>query len=320
VVVSLGLGKYPVRPGEILEMIVQSLTGRGGIAQERLLLLQNVIIEVRLPRVLAACLVGAALSVAGASYQAMFVNPLVSPGLLGVLAGASFGAALGMLTSSPWPIVQAATVAGGFAAVALAVGIAATYRAGTTLMLVLGGMISGAFFTSLLAMVKYAADPNSQLPAIVYWLMGNMALADRPTMTRTSVPMAIGIATLLLMGRHLDVLSMGDEEARALGVNVRAVRATVIIAATLISTLTVVVAGIVGWVGLVVPHAARMIVGPDNRTLLPASALLGAAYLLLVDDLSRLLFTVELPIGIVTALVGIPFFLLVLRNARKGWT
>jgi iron complex transport system permease protein len=184
---------------------------------------------------------------------------------------------------------------------------------------VLGGIISGALFTSLLSMVKYVSDPYNQLPAITYWLMGNTTMADGEMVFKCGIPISIGILCLIFMSRHLNVLSMGDEEARALGVNVELVRMTVIVCATVVSTLTVVMAGIIGWVGLIIPHIVRMIVGPDNEILIPATALVGASYLLVVDDISRLAFNFEIPIGIVTALVGIPFFMLVLKNARKGW-
>jgi iron complex transport system permease protein len=319
VLISLSLGKYPLPVAEIGSFLLYKLFGRGVIEAERLRLLENLILEIRLPRIMAASLIGAALSVSGAAYQAMFINPLVSPGLLGVLAGASFGAALGIVFLKTWYAVQIATFLGGIAAVAIALGIARVYRINTTIMLVLGGIISGAFFTSLLSLVKYVSDPYNQLPAIVYWLMGNMAMADRSMILTAGIPICIGILCLTFMGRHLNVLSMGDEEARALGVNVTLIRVTVIICATLISTLTVVMAGVIGWVGLIIPHITRMITGPDNETLIPASALMGAAYLLIVDDISRLAFNFEIPIGIVTALVGIPFFLVVLKNARKGW-
>jgi iron complex transport system permease protein len=281
--------------------------------------LHNLLVEIRMPRILAAAMIGAALSASGAAYQAMFVNPLVSPGVLGVLGGAAFGAVLGMLLGSSWLGVQTLTFIFGFAAMGVAVGVARIYRINTTIMLVLGGVISGAFFTSLVSIVKYAADPYNQLPAIVYWLMGNLSLVDRATATKAGIPICIGITGLVMSGRHLNALSMGDEEARALGVNVNRVRLVVIVCATLVSALTVVIAGAIGWVGLIIPHIARMITGPDNETLLPASALLGAAYLVVVDDISRLAFSSEIPIGILTALVGIPFFALVLKNTRKGW-
>ncbi|MBP1625640.1 MAG: transporter permease [Holophagaceae bacterium] len=317
--VSLSLGKFPLPIGEVAAFLAWKSVGLGHVQPDRLPLLENIVLQIRLPRILNACLVGGALSVSGASYQALFVNPLVSPGLLGVLAGASFGAALGMVFLKSWFAIQAATFLGGVAAVGLSLFIARIYQVRSTLMLVLGGIISGAFFTALVSIVKTLADPYTQLPNITFWLMGNLTLADRSTILRMGVPILLGILGLLLLSRQLNALSMGDEEARSLGVHVEWIRALVILLATLISTLTVVLGGIIGWVGLIIPHTARMLIGPNNETLLPVSALLGASYLLLVDDLSRTLFTVEVPIGIVTSLVGIPFFMLVMKNARKGW-
>lgn len=318
VLVSLALGAYPLPVSDVAGFFLHKL-GAGDIDPERLKLLENLILEIRLPRIMAAALIGAALSVSGAAYQAMFINPLVSPGLLGVLSGASFGGALGMVFLNTWYAVQLSAFLGGVAAVAVALAITRIYRSGSTIMLVLGGIISGALFSALLALVKYVSDPYNQLPAIVYWLMGTMALADRSLAITAGIPICVGIICLSFMGRYLNVLSMGDEEARALGVNVSLIRGMVILAATLISALTVVMAGIIGWVGLLVPHIARMLIGPDNETLVPASALLGATYLVVVDNISRLVFTFEIPIGIVTALLGIPVFVLVLKNARKGW-
>jgi len=204
--------------------------------------------------------------------------------------------------------------------VMVAIGIAKIYRVNTTIMLVLGGIISGALFASLLELVKYLADPYNQLPTIVYWLMGSLAQTDREVVAKTSVPICLGLVILIFSNRQLNVLSMGDEEAKTLGVHVQRVRLVVIVCATVISALTVVIAGTIGWVGLIVPHLARMITGPDNGRLLPIAAILGAVYLVVVDDICRLAFSFELPIGIVTALVGIPCFALVLRNARKGWS
>ena len=317
--VSLALGKYPLPLTEIIGFFIYKLSGHGSFDAERLQLLENLIVEIRFPRIVTASLIGAALSVSGAAYQAMFINPLVSPGILGVLAGASFGAALGMVFLKTWFAVQMSTVAGGFAAVAITVGVARVYRINSTIMLVLGGIISGALFSSLLSIVKYLSDPYNQLPSIIFWLMGNTTMTDRDMLVRCGIPIGIGIVCLIFMARYINVLSMGDEEARALGVNVELIRMTVIILATVVCTLTVVMAGIINWVGLIIPHIVRMMVGPDNETLLPASALVGATYLLVVDDISRLTFNVEIPIGIVTALVGIPFFMLVLKNSRKGW-
>lgn len=317
--VSLCVGKYPLPLKEVSLFLAFKLGLGGHVDPDRLGLLENVLLDIRLPRILTASLVGAALSISGASFQAMFVNPLVSPSLLGVLAGASFGAALGMVFLKTWYAVQIATFIGGVAAVGAALFIARIYQARSALMLVLGGIISGALFTSLLSIVKYLADPYNQLPAITFWLMGNLTLTDRGMALRVGLPILAGILGMVLLSRQLNVLSLGEDEARALGVNVGRVRFLVILCATLVSALTVVLAGVIGWVGLIIPHITRMLLGPDHETLLPASALIGASYLLVVDNVSRLSFAFEIPIGIATSLVGIPFFLLVLRNARRAW-
>jgi iron complex transport system permease protein len=317
--VSLYLGKYRVPLADILAFAGWKAVGLTGLSEEKRSLLANILLDIRLPRIMAAILIGASLSVSGTSFQALFINPLVSPGLLGVLAGASFGAALGMILSKSWLVVQCSTLVFGFAAVGVAVGIARIFRAHSIIMLVLGGIISGAFFTASLSIVKYTADPSNQLPAIVYWLMGNLSAVDGKTMLLVSLPMFIGMVILMCNGGRLNAMSMGEEEAKSLGINVGRVRMTVIFLATLISALTVVIGGIIGWVGLIIPHICRMLVGPDNRLLLPAAALMGAVYLLVVDDVSRLLFSFEIPTGIVTSLIGIPFFVLVLKNAHRGW-
>jgi len=318
VLLSLTLGKYEITLREILDFLAAS-AGIGSLDQQKYALLSNIMLDIRLPRIAAAGLIGSALSVSGAAFQAMFINPLVSPGILGVLAGASFGAALGMIVSSSWFAVQSGAFLSGFLAVLIAVGIARLYQGDRLLMLILGGIISGALFTSLLSIVKYLADPYNQLPAIVYWLMGGLSLADGRTVALVSIPIGTGILSLILFSRFLNILSMGDDEAKSLGINVPRIRMILIFFATLISALTVVIGGLIGWVGLIIPHVARMLVGPDNRILLPAAALIGAIYLIAVDDVARMLFTVEIPLGIVTSLMGIPFFILVLKNARKGW-
>lgn len=314
--ISMMLGRYPVGWRDAAALAGRILSG-GGIGETGAP--ENVFLYVRLPRVAAAVLVGAALSVSGAAFQSMFMNPLVSPGLLGVLAGASFGAALGMVISGAWIVVQVCAFSFGCAAVLLAMTLARFQSGDRLLLLILGGIVSASLFTALLSVVKYLADPYRQLPAIVYWLMGGLSAVDISTVRIVWLPMGIGVIVLIAMSPYMNVLSMGDEEARALGVNVTLVRVVMIFFATMISALTVVVGGIIGWVGLVIPHLARMIFGPDNRILVPASAVTGALYLLVVDDLSRLVFSVEIPIGILTALCGIPFFAVVLRHARKGW-
>ncbi len=317
--VSLTIGKYPLGLTDIGNFFLLKLFKMGNMDVRQQDLLSNLLFDIRLPRILAAALIGASLSVAGASFQAMFVNPLVSPSLLGVLAGASFGAALGMVFSGSWFAVQCLTFFFGFLAVGIAVAIAKMHKGNTILLLILGGVISGAMFTSLLSVIKYIADPANQLPAIVQWLMGGLSLVDYKTLLAAGIPQIVSIALVILFSGYLNALSMGDEEARSLGIRVERIRLLLIFLATLMSALTVVIAGMIGWVGLIIPHITRMLVGPDNKILVPASALIGAIYLIVVDNVSRMLFVVEIPMGIVTSLVGIPFFVLILRKAQKGW-
>ncbi len=316
---SLTLGRYPVTGAQLADFCGCLFSHTPALADRQTHIIANVLVDIRLPRIMAAVLIGAALSVSGAVFQSMFINPLVSPGLLGVLAGASFGAAVGMILAGSWWMVQALAFGFGLIAVVAALAVSAFNRSDRLLMLILGGIVSGALFTSLLSVVKYLADPYEQLPAIIYWLMGGLSAVDRATVLAATGPMAGGTLVLVLLGGYLNVLSMGDEEARTLGVNVGLLRLLFIFLATVTSALTVVLGGIIGWVGLLVPHIARMLVGPDNRILLPAAALIGATYLLIADNIARLLFSVEVPIGILTSLIGIPFFAFVLHKARKGW-
>lgn len=315
---ALCVGRYPLPLADILRFL-GAAAGLWEMPTREFDTLFNLIVRIRLPRVLAAVLVGMSLATAGAAFQGVFRNPLVSPGLLGVLAGAAFGAALGIVLDLPWAMVQLLAFLMGVAAVTVGVGIATLFGNGSVIMMVLGGVISGALFTSLLSMVKYVADPYNQLPAIVHWLMGSLALADLDQIGVLIIPIGIGVALLCTLGRALDALTMGDDEARALGMPVQALRILIVALATLISALTVSLAGIIGWVGLIVPHIARLLVGPGNAALLPTSAALGAGFLLAADGISRTVATTEIPIGIVTELIGVIAFVLVLGRVRKGW-
>jgi len=315
---SLTIGRYPLTLGEIGQFFgaTAHLTS---IPSAKYDLLHNVIIEIRMPRIIAAGFIGAALSVSGAAFQATFRNPLVSPGLMGVLGGAGFGAALGILWSGQPIVIESLAFAGGLIAVMLGIGIAHVFGTASLITLVLGGLISGAFFTSALSLLKYLADPYEQLPAIVYWLMGSLGNADLAQAMWLTLPILTGIVVLIWLGRALDALAMGEDEARSLGVPVETVRYGVIAMATLISALSVSTVGMIGWVGLVVPHFSRLVVGPCNTRLLPASALFGAIFLIGADIISRSLIRTEIPIGIITELLGIPAFILVLHRVRKGW-
>ncbi|HUO55489.1 MAG TPA: iron ABC transporter permease [Rhodoblastus sp.] len=316
---ALTLGRYPVSLRDITDFLgarLHLLT----LAPERDDLLRNVILEIRAPRVLAAALIGAAMSVAGASYQSVFRNPLASPAMLGALGGASFGAALAFLLGLGWAQVQAISFVFGLAAVALGVAVANAFGAASTITLILGGMISGAFFSALLSILKYLADPFDQLPSIVYWLMGSLAGITLPQALIAMPAILAGVAFLIALAQPMDALAMGEDEARSLGVPVAAVRYGSIAAATLITALAVSLAGMIGWIGLFAPHLARILVGPRNLVLAPAAALIGAIFLIGADSLARSLGRAEIPIGIITELVGIPAFLLVLRRSRRGWS
>jgi iron complex transport system permease protein len=317
-VIALLWGQYPIDLPTFMGYIEFKLLG--GAGNDTYTLLDNIILQIRLPRVLLAILIGASLAVSGAAFQAMFVNPLVSPGILGVLAGAAFGAALGMLISEQWYVVQVLAFVFGFVAVGVAVAIGGMVsNSRSTIMLVLGGVISSSLFTALLSVIKYVADPYSTLPAIVYWLMGSLTMADLHSVLLVSIPILMSIAGMIALSKYFDLLSLGDEEAKALGVNVPLVRFAAIILATLASSLSVVMAGMIGWVGLIIPHIIRMAFGPSHRLLIPLSAVVGAIFLLLADTVSRLALSVEIPIGILTSLIGIPVFIIVLKNARAAW-
>ncbi|MBB3104328.1 FecCD family ABC transporter permease [Azomonas macrocytogenes] len=316
--VALGTGRYPVSILDILRFSA-GLIGWSQLEPAQFDLMYNLLVEIRLPRVLAALLLGAALAVSGAAFQGVFRNPLVSPNLLGVLSGSAFGAALGMLLGGNWLLIQLVAFACGLVAVGLALAIAHAFGQGSLIMLVLGGIVSGALFAALLSTVKYVADPYNELPAITLWLMGSLASVEIREVLWAAIPMGAAIVALCASGRWLDALAMGDDEARTLGVPVALVRYGVIGCATLLGALTVSLAGMIGWVGLIVPHVARLLCGPGHSRLLPVSTLLGASFLLMADLLARSLADSEIPIGIVTELLGIPVFLLVLRRVRRGW-
>jgi len=314
---SLLLGKYGFSAEDYARYVTALLRGESLKDFE---VMHTLLLEIRLPRILACVLIGASLAISGAAYQAMFVNPLVSPSILGVLSGAGFGAAVGMFFKLNEYLIQLSTFGFGFLAVAVALGVSALYsRSGSVIVLVLGGVISGSLFTSLLSVLKYAADPNDALPAITYFLMGSLGFASKSFIEISILPMCAGVLLLALSGKYLNALSLGEEEAKSLGVNVARVKIFIILVATFVSALSVTIAGIIGWIGLIVPHIARFIFGADNRAVLASSAMIGAIFLLFCDSFSRLIFTFEIPIGIVTSLFGIPMFIIVLRRAKRSF-
>jgi iron complex transport system permease protein len=281
----------------------------------------NVIWDIRLPRAILGAMVGASLAVSGASFQGMFRNPLVSSGILGVSSGAGFGASLAIILFQGQPVYVYLFAFGfGLLAVFLAYLIGITYRSTPTIMLVLGGVIVGAIFGSLISLIKYMADPYEQLPSIVFWLMGSLASARFSEIIVSLIPMATGVTGLLAMRWRLNVLSMGDQEAQSLGVNIFVTKGLAIFFATIATAGAVCVSGIIGWVGLVIPHIGRMIVGNNNVYLIPVSMCIGAAYLVLVDNLARTLTGSEIPLGILTSLIGAPFFVYLLKRTKgRDW-
>lgn len=309
-------GAYPVTLDGALSSLARLWSGDGPQTAE-----ERVLLSIRGPRVVAGILVGAALASAGVVYQGLFRNPLVSPDILGVSAGAGLGAALGIFLSLPLAAIQGLAFAGGLATVGLVYMIANAVRGrDPTLVLVLGGVVVGALAGAAISLLKILADPYDQLPAITFWLLGSLASTRGAEITGALPAVLIGLAPLILLRWRINVLSLGDEEARSLGIEAGRVRAVVIAAATLMTASVVAISGVIGWVGLVIPHIARMIVGPNFERLLPAAMLMGASYLLLVDVLARSIARIEVPIGILTAVVGAPFFLWLLWRGRHGWS
>jgi iron complex transport system permease protein len=277
----------------------------------------NMLVLVRLPRIIIAILVGASLSVAGTSYQCIFRNPMCAPDILGASTGAAFGASLAILLGKSNMTITMWAFLSSLACVLLVLLVSRFCRGNQILNLILAGIMVGSIFSAGNSYIKMIADPNNVLPAITYWLMGSLSGADTKKMNYIWIPLLIGMVPIFLLRWKINVLTLDDEEAKTMGINTRVTRTIVILAATLLTAASVSVSGIIGWVGLVMPHIARKFVGDDCRILIPASALIGGIFLLLVDDLARNLYTIELPLGILTSLIGAPFFLYLMLRRRE---
>src|SRR5262245_4440575 len=312
------VGRYPIGLGDLFSAIAGKFAGGAPAVPAAV---DNVIFQVRGPRVLAAALVGAALAVAGTAFQGLFRNPLVSPDILGASSGAALGAVLGIYFSLGVFAIQALAFAGGLAAVAMvyAVGSAVAVR-DPVLVLVLAGVVIGALLGAGVGLIKYLADPYNQLPAMTFWLLGSLAAASQSDLVPLLGPVVSGTLALFALRWRMNVMSLPDEEARALGVSTGPLRIAIVAAATLVTSASVATAGVIGWVGLVVPHIARTLVGPDFGRLIPAAALIGGGFLLLIDTLARTAAQVEIPLGILTAFVGTPFFIWLLASVSKTWS
>ncbi|HQY46223.1 MAG TPA: iron ABC transporter permease [Usitatibacteraceae bacterium] len=307
---SLSVGRFPVSPGEVWRALWSAVTGgESGLARN----VESVILQVRAPRLVAALAVGAALAAAGAAYQNLFKNPLVSPDILGVSAGCALGAGLAILFALPIVAIQGLAFVGGIAAVALVVAVGTWVgRRDPILTLILAGVVVGSLFGAGIALVKYVADPYNQLPAITFWLLGSFGGALPADLAVALPVVALGLVPLVLLRWRIDLLALSEDEARSLGLDVTRLRFVVIACATLVTASAVAIAGVIGWVGLVIPHAARLLVGASFARVMPLSLVLGAAFMLAVDTLCRTVAATEIPPGVATAFVGTPVFIALL--------
>lgn len=314
---SLGLGRVAVPARTVVAIL---LAPSNGGASDWPAAFGQIVLNVRLPRILAAIMVGAALAAAGAAYQNLFRNPIVSPDILGVSAGAGFGASLAVMLNLGSVGIQSAAFAGGLTAVALVFSIGQAINRQSLIILVLVGVVIAAFFQAMISVLKILADPIDVLPVITFWLLGGLNKITPADLPVAGAAIALALALLFALRWQVNVMSVGAEEARTLGIDVATTRLALVVAATLMTAAAVSIAGIVGWVGLVVPHVARMLVGPSFERLLPVSVLCGAVLLLAVDDISRAASSMEIPLGITTSVFGAPLFLLLLVRARTAWT
>ncbi len=316
-VLSLCIGRYPVSLETTLSILFSKIWT---VEPAWSRIEESVILNIRQPRAITAMLVGSALAISGATFQGLFRNPLVSPGILGVTAGAGFGACIGILISGNTLVIQSIAFVTGLFAVITTYCVSHRREGSSLFMLVLSGVIVGAFFQALIGIAKTVADPEDQLPAIVYWLLGSMAGSSYDDVLWSFPPIFIGIVILISLRWHINVLSLGEEEAQALGVDPRYLRWTLIATATAVTSVSVSLCGMVGWIGLIIPHIARMLVGPDHSKLIPATVSLGAFSMVLIDDIARTATEAEIPLSILTALFGAPFFVILLRKTGGRWT
>ncbi|MDR3160958.1 MAG: iron ABC transporter permease [Spirochaetaceae bacterium] len=314
---SFLVGRYGIPLKTIVDILLSRLTRALPYWDQTI---ETVILRVRLPRILLAIMVGGALSLSGASYQTLFKNPMVSPDILGVSAGAGFGAALAMIYRASWWEIQLCAFVFGITAVLVSWGISYLFGRQEITILILAGIVVSSLFQALLSIIKTLADTENALPSITFWLMGSLGRAAGREVFFMLPAMAVSCGLLFFFRYHIDALSAGEDEAAAMGVNVPVVKAAVIVSSTLMTVSSVSICGIIGWVGLVVPHVARMLVGASFSRLSLMSLLIGGSFLLLIDDAVRGIEGVDLPLGVLTALVGTPVFVALLSRIRKGWS
>ena len=328
---SLGLGRFEIPLYQVVRILLSRvLNALGGLINAlgiradgmglKVTWTENMAIalwNIRLPRILLACLVGCCLSTAGTSYQSVFKNPMASPDILGASSGACFGAALAILLGLPGQMITLSAFLFSLATVALVYIIGSRTTGNQVVNILLAGIMVSSLFSAGTSYIKLVADPTNQLPAITYWLMGSLSGTNMNTVGFVAIPMAIGLLPVILLRWRINILTLGDEEAEAMGVNAGRLRLVVILCATVLTAASVSVSGMIGWVGLVIPHLCRKLVGNDCRYLMPASMVFGAIFLLMVDNISRNLMATEIPIGILTAFVGAPFFIYLMTRKEK---
>jgi iron complex transport system permease protein len=316
-IVAFSTGRFPITVGDLLRLLWSKVSGTPSGLSETV---ETVVFRVRGPRVLASITVGATLAAAGAAYQGLFRNPLVSPDILGVSSGAALGAVLGIYFSLGVVGIQLLAFGVGLGAVALVYLIGVSLRHhDAILILVLAGVVIGTLLGSVVGLIKYVADPYNQLPAITFWLLGSLTSITTGDLWSILPALVLGLIPLYLLRWRMNLMTLGEEEAQALGVDTRRTRLAIVSGATLMTAAAVSVSGIIGWIGLLIPHFARLLVGPDFGRLLPAAMLLGAGYLLAVDTLARTIANIEIPLGVLTAFIGTPFFIWLLAASRRGW-
>jgi iron complex transport system permease protein len=312
-ITSFTVGRYPLTIKQLLDFFFLRYFN---VSKEMPDVVETVIVNLRLPRILAAVLVGSSLATSGAAYQGIFKNPLASPDVLGASAGAAFGASLAIYFSFSHYGIQLMAFTFGIVSVLLAFTISQRIRTDSAVALVLTGMLVGTLFSSAISLIKYVADPFDKLPAITFWLMGSLSGMSIRSVKFACIPIFISLTVLYFMRWQINVLSLGDEEAKTLGVNTERLRLIIIICSTILTATSVCISGVIGWIGLVIPNLARLLVGSNYVNLLPATIVMGGTFLLGVDSISRGLFPVEVPLGILTAFIGAPFFIILLY---KGW-
>ncbi len=315
-VISLGVGRFEVGIEQLLKILASQIFPIEPTWTE---MEETVIINIRLPRILLALLIGGGLAIAGASFQGMFGNPLVSPDILGVSAGAGFGASLGILLFGQNFATQIMALLFGLGAIGFTFLIAGARKNAPIFMFVLAGVITSALFNALISLTKFVADPEEKLPAITYWLMGSLGTVTYKDLYIGGPLIIIGMLILYFLRWRLNILTLPEDEVKSMGISVVPLKWMIIFGATLITAVSVAVAGIVGWVGLIIPHVARMLVGNNNQHVLPMSIAIGSVYLLVIDNLARSITATEIPLSILTAIIGAPFFAYLLRKSGGGW-